>query len=70
MGLTWFKAMEAAGMTEVAPTHSEALVQEEGSMVARSRGSRRLGAQLGIQAAVVGANSDVVGNRIEMRGMR
>ena len=53
MGLTRRKA-EAAGMTEVAPTHSEALVQEEGSMAPRSRGSRRLGAQLEIQAAVEG----------------
>jgi hypothetical protein len=62
MGLTRRKA-EAAGMTEVAPTHSEALVQEEGSMAARSRGSRWLGAQSGIQAAVVGvgASSAVVG---------
>ena len=62
MGLTQRKA-EAAGMTEVAPTHSEALVQEEGSMAPRSRGSRRLGAQSEIQAAVVGvgASSAVVG---------
>ena len=58
MGLTWRKA-EAA--------HSEALVQEEGSMAARSRGSRRLGALLGIQAAVVGVNSTVVGNRRDDR---
>ena len=69
MGLTWRKA-EAAGMTEVVPTltsRTEALVQEEGSMAARSRGRRRLGALLGIQAAVVGLNSTVVGNRRDDR---
>jgi hypothetical protein len=53
MGLSRRK-VEAAGMTE-------ALMQEEGRMVAGSRGSRPLGAQLGMQADVVGASSGVVG---------
>ena len=67
MGLTWRKA-EAAGMTEVVPTltsRTEALVQEEGSTAPRSTGSRRLGAQLEMQAAVVGASSTVVGRTEE-----
>jgi hypothetical protein len=36
-------------------------MQEEGRMVAGSRCSRPLGAQLGMQADVVGASSAVVG---------
>jgi hypothetical protein len=39
----------------------EALMQEERCMVAGSRGSRPLGAQLGMQAEVVGASNAVVG---------
>jgi hypothetical protein len=55
MGLSRRKRkVEAAGMTET-------LMQEEGRMVAGSRGSRPLGAQLGMQADVVGASNVVVG---------
>jgi hypothetical protein len=64
MGLTRRRA-NAAGMTEVVPTSgTEVFVQEEGStgMVVRSRDSRRrLGAQLAMQADVVGASSAMVG---------
>lgn len=81
MGLTQRKAM-VAGRTAAVPvrtlsSRAEELVQEEGSMVAHSRGSRRRGAQLGrgqevvvrMEVAMVGVRRHVVG-RTEHRYQR
>jgi hypothetical protein len=65
MGLAWHKAVVVRTLS----SQAEELVQEEGSTVARCRGSRRHGAQLGrgqevevrMEAATAGMGSPVVG---------